>query len=46
LGESILHCLAVPPRGTPEERSAHAQTYTFRKMAERTLATYEAALSE
>ncbi len=44
LGESILQCLAVPPQGTREERSAHAQTYTFRKMAERTLAAYEAAV--
>jgi len=45
LGESILHCLAVPPKGTREERSAHAQNYTFRRMAERTLAAYEAALA-
>jgi len=44
LPDAILKCLAEGPRGTPEERSAHARTFSFRRMAERTLATYEAAL--
>lgn len=42
--EAILSCLKHPPPGTREERACHARSFTFRSMAERTLASYEAAL--
>ncbi len=45
LGVRILECLAKGPTGTREERSRHAKQFTFRAMAERTVATYEAAVS-
>lgn len=45
LGSRILECLAEGPKGTREERSQHAKQFTFRAMAERTLAAYEAAAS-
>lgn len=45
LPETILECLAHPPKGTLEERSSHARAYSFRLMAERTLETYEAAIA-
>jgi glycosyltransferase involved in cell wall biosynthesis len=43
LGSRILECLMEGPKGTPEDRSQHARQFTFRAMAERTLAAYEAA---
>lgn len=45
LGARILECLSEGPKGTREERSEHAKQFTFRAMAERTLAAYEAAAS-
>ena len=45
LGSRILECLDEGPKGTAEERSRHAKQFTFRAMAERTLAAYEAAAS-
>lgn len=45
LAEAILTCLTNGPKGSREERSAHARSFTFRRMAERTLAAYEAALA-
>ena len=43
LDSRVLECLNEGPKGTREERSAHARRFTFRAMAERTLAAYEAA---
>ena len=37
----ILECLSNGPPGTLADRSAHARQFTFRRMAEQTIATYE-----
>jgi glycosyltransferase involved in cell wall biosynthesis len=39
----ILECLKSPPVGSKEERSRHARSFTFRRMAEATLRAYETA---
>jgi glycosyltransferase involved in cell wall biosynthesis len=44
LGDKILGCLSEGPRGTLRDRSNHAQQFTFRRMAQQTLATYEEAV--
>lgn len=44
LPQAILTCLRQGPNGTAEDRAAHARSFSFRRMAEQTLVTYEAAL--
>ncbi len=44
LPDKILECLSDGARGTPRERSTQAHLFTFRQMAEQTLAVYEEAV--
>lgn len=45
LAAAMLDCLRHGPKGTRDQRVAHARRFTFRAMAERTLRSYELALA-
>jgi len=45
LADAMLDCLRHGPKGTRDQRVAHARRFTFRAMAERTLRSYELALA-